>query len=204
MNRVLWLACMGLAAASSLSAQEPKAAVAPGGVDFPKVELRLDQLVPKDWKAAGIETNCWPYGDARSARNVEGTGLAITLQGPMIVQGPKGEPALECLTVWIMPEGYHPSADPWPGALTPATLLGPIGRRYFGPPDKWASGLIERGKRYLIYVKAWTEVKSWPTWEKEIRDYFVIQPPNGAGQFQMPPPPEPNVPPLPGPAQRTR
>ncbi len=164
------LICVGLLAASPLLAEEPQSQPAPDKA--PKVRLRLDQVLPKDWKAAEIETGAVPYGMGSAAG---GTGLAITLQGPMMVQGPKGEPRLECLTIWIMPEEFQPPKGPFPGALTPPVLFGPIGKRYFGPPDKWLTAPIEKGKRYLIYVKAWTELKSWPTWETDIRDYFGIR-----------------------------
>ena len=160
-----------LVTVAPLLAQESRSQVAPDKVDFPKVHLLLHQLVPKDWRASGIETDSLPYGTGKPE---EGTGLALTLQGPLTVRGAKGEPTLECLTIWIMPEEFQPASVPFPSPLSPPKRFGPIGKRYFGPPDKWHTAPIEKGKRYLIYVKPWTEVKSWPTWEKDIRDYFGI------------------------------
>ncbi len=189
MKRVLWLVCVGLAVASPLSAQEPGSQVTPGRVGFPRVDLRLDQLAPKDWKVSDIETDVWPYGYLRPVR---GAGLAITLRGPLVVHGFKGEPALELLNIWIMPKEYQAVAPRFPEtSFPPAELLGLANRG----PDK----------RYLIYVMR-TGIKSWPAWEKDIRNYFGIQSPNNAAQPQMPPPPEPfpYVPPLPGPVQRAR
>ncbi len=165
-------AITGIGASSLQSAQEPVAPVAPGKAGFPNVYLPLDKLVPKDWRIVGIDTASMPVDTGKPE---ERKGLAISLQGPETVGGLKPQP--EWVGIWIMPADYklaNPSPDRQAAIFWRFGLSAP-GTRSFGSPGMWTPSGGADGNGYMICFTSVPGVKSWPTWEKDIQDFFGIQ-----------------------------
>lgn len=150
----------------------PKAV--PRDAGFPNVSLPLDRLVPTHWKTYRMDTGTYPYGVGNPDAS---SGLAITLRGPLTVRGTKGQPAQEEVCIWIMPPDYkHVRLIP-DQAFVPSFRVGlsAPGTRAFGTPGKHSPSPGTKGTGYLIYFAPFSDVESWPTWEKDIQDFFGIE-----------------------------
>lgn len=117
------------------------------------------KVLPTGWSVSSVDAPAVPYGLVK--RPGENSGLAVTLVGTKKTKGLMGEPAQESLTVYVMPKGFVGGQPPPPGAQHfPAKLLGQA-----------ADGCP-------IYIMRWSQIESWPEWEKNIHDYFVKKEPN--------------------------
>lgn len=164
---------MGIGASSLQSAQEAVAPVAPGKAGFPNVYLPMDKLVPKDWKIVGIDTASMPVDTGKPE---DRNGLAVTLHGPEMVGGLKAQP--ESVTIWIMPADYKRARyapRDQQAAVNYRFGLSAPGTRTFGAPGKWTPSEGLDGTGYMVYFASWGGVKSWPSWEKDIQEFFGIQ-----------------------------
>ena len=124
---------------------------------FPQVNISLNKLAPTNWITSNINTRATPYGWDQGPGS--DSGLGITLKGPRTVRGSKGEPTLEGFTIYIMPKDFVPVVLPPPG--TPEFPSISLGRTKDGNQ---------------VYVKAWSEIETWPEWKTDIQKYFRIKP----------------------------
>lgn len=123
---------------------------------FPQVNINLHKLAPTNWITANIDTRAKPYGWSQSPG--KDSGLGLTLTGPKTVRGSKGEPTVEAITIYMMPNDFVPVALPPPG--TPGTSSVSLGRTKDG---------------VQIYIKMWTEIETWPEAKTDIQNYFEIR-----------------------------
>ena len=123
---------------------------------FPQVDISLNKLAPTNWITSNIDTRAKPYGWNQSPG--KDSGLGLTLKGPNTVRGSKGEPALEAITIYIMPKDFVPVVLPPPG--TPLLSSVSLGRTKDGNQ---------------IYLKIWSEIETWPEAKTDIQDYFELK-----------------------------
>lgn len=123
---------------------------------FPQVNINLNKLAPTNWVTSNIGTRAKPYGWDQS--HGKDSGFGLTLKGPRTVRGSKGEPALEAITIYIMPKDFLPVALPPPGAPGLSSI---------------ALGRTKDGNQ--IYLKIWSEIETWPDVGTDIQNYFEIK-----------------------------
>jgi len=123
----------------------------------PRVHIRVREFAPPDWQVCDINTQSRPCGwDQTPATD---SGLGVSLEGPVTVRGAKGEPAKECLTIYLMPRGPTPVGLPAPGTPLAASVF---------------LGLTKHSGQ--VYVKAWSGIQTWPDWSRDMQKHLEVGP----------------------------
>jgi hypothetical protein len=122
--------------------------------NFPGLDVNLAGLLPRKWLVFAVIDGRVPYG--WQAQNEQTKGIEIQIIDP--AHQPQRQERIngEYLALYVMPRQFTPAAGQVRKGTTPAKLL----------------GISNKG--YQIYVSNWTNNRSWPTWEQDIRTYFGI------------------------------
>jgi hypothetical protein len=122
--------------------------------ELPDVRFEVSKVLPAGWKISHVYSPAVPYGLMK--KQGEGEGISITFSGPLTTKGPKGEPAVESFTIYIMPKGFVGQQEPPPGPSFPSARL--LGVTSEGSP---------------VYIQGESRIDSWPGWENAMRAYLT-------------------------------